>query len=362
MSRSSNQLTAMETQASSDVSVWKRVIGRFLESARKRTVAALIFLGFALLFLSVVVQDFTWWIITADRVRSALSTAGAAILGAGVFAAVVKTSLFLEVFSGVLFDVIYGDRLLRSRSDIREVWERVSMVYSDWRFGGIAQRVLEDMRVQYIEKPKKYFLRNYRWRLTLNRVDSATTGQVRATSRIMYTIVTGDPAIGILLKPSVYIPRNREEWGEEKTTTFAINEQDRLSEWRDLDYNDAVSKGKVGEWHIYWDKALSGNTEYRLIRIQERIFNASRDPIIRQISTNMLDQPDVEVIVEAAGLEAEFYAIGTPRDWEPTVKYPERDYRTAQIGRNLEMFYPGIVFPEQGFMLVLKCKGSAPNT
>src|ERR1700742_1681532 len=70
-----------------------------------------------------------------------LETVGIAILIGVVFDVVLKSVEYLNVFRDALNEIVYEDRFLRNRSDIIDVWKRVSRILYESKFPQISDQI-----------------------------------------------------------------------------------------------------------------------------------------------------------------------------------------------------------------------------
>jgi len=284
---------------------------------------------------------------------------GLAILVTGVAGAITRSELLLKTFRNALADVIYGEKHLPTRNDLKDIWIRVSLALSKQRFPKIANKVFEEMHALYLENHGPYYRSKFVSTHELD-WDPQKPGELISIETTSYTIVANDPNSAVNYRPQVKIPKELTDIGSDKLLEFSINGENNLTKWTELSSIQNTDKWKPGSWHVWCDLVLCGKSEYHFVTKHERRFSPQSDNFWKLISTHILEQPEVRVHIRASGLEVAFESAGTPGEWLSGVTGRQPLHEELRSTRRIDLYYPGVVFPEQGFMLIYRTIPQAP--
>lgn len=113
-----------------------------------------------------------------------------------------------------------------------------------------------------------------------------------------------------------------------------------------------VDSEHIVETRIECRHIADGNQEYFVEVATQRTFALAADPVIHSRFTRFVAQPTIAIQCIPDNLHVTFIAMGTPLKFEdhtPKKKHPKR-------ANDRYFSYPGLVFPGQGFALVIsKC-------
>lgn len=278
---------------------------------------------------------------------------GLAVLVTGVAGAITRSELLLKTFRNALADVIYGEKHLPTRNDLKDIWIRVSLALSKQRFPKIATKVFEEMHALYLENHGPYYRSKFVSTHELD-WDPQKPGELISIETTSYTIVANDPNSTVNYRPQVKIPKELTDIGSDKLLEFSINGECNLAQWKELSTICGTDEWKPGSWHVWCNLVLCGKSEYHFVTKHERRFNPQSDNFWKLISTHILEQPEVRVHIRASGLEVAFDPSGTPGEWLSGVTGRPPLHEELRSTVRLDLFYPGVVFPEQGFMLIYR--------
>lgn len=122
----------------------KMAVQSFWEPFQKSPLLVGVMLGLVLLGLNVLTQSI--WPGSVYRISSvagwALNGAGTAILGTGVFAAVVKSSQFAEIFQAHVMDALYSPDKIHSAEQLKQSWMSLTKAMLERALGSDAKKAV----------------------------------------------------------------------------------------------------------------------------------------------------------------------------------------------------------------------------
>lgn len=262
-------------------------------------------------------------------------TVGTTILAGGVFAGVAKSFLYTKFFEEAVYQVVYGDKFLKKRHDLRELWERVSSAVSQNKFADLTPSIHAAILDNYLDTEYDYYYKNYTNHAKAEwGNEEKTAAKLNITTR--YTIVPKDAETNVKLTHTI-THHMKAQKGYLKIDEFSVDKQDRRHEY--LDPDDFLD---VGE-HKLLDVSLTGQTEYNVVRKISIAMDLLHDPTIKYQFPRYIMGAHVHINVVPEDLFASFESSGTFSNFE---KYsdPEdghrRDYRLTDL-----------IFPNQGYVL-----------
>jgi hypothetical protein len=102
-----------------------------------------------------------------EAINNILRTVGTAVLGGGVFSALIQSQRFTEVYQKVFEDALWKPDFLKKRGDIREVWNNVSRVLYQEKFPTLNSEIEEIITTEYFPTNHKFYIENYDLTITL---------------------------------------------------------------------------------------------------------------------------------------------------------------------------------------------------
>lgn len=87
-------------------------------------------------------------------------TSGTAILSAGVFSGVAKSRFFADIFLNLISDVVFGEKFIKKRADLEEIWGRISSAICDQRFPELKNEIHERV-AESLPRSREYYYEEY---------------------------------------------------------------------------------------------------------------------------------------------------------------------------------------------------------
>lgn len=269
---------------------------------------------------------------------------GQAILVSGVFAAVVQSTQIMEIFKRALEDSLLTEEFLTKRSDLLAIWKRVTAAKDKRKFPKIANKLNDAVLSDYSLGEKNYYYRDYRKVVTIEWADKKK-GLVRVTDNQSLVIVPFDRSAEI-----DYVWYWYPDIDASKSTydvkDFTIDDADKKGDVKQS--SKELPDGRRVQGHEHKVK-LKDREEYRVCKQSVSVYPLIEDPALTFRASTFVDGTRVKVQCVADGLRVEFQALGTLKDFADRLgkaRHPSRPY-------DLDMEYEDLIFPRQGYILII---------
>lgn len=306
----------------------KMAVQSFWEPFQKSPLLVGVMLGLLLLGLNVVIQSI--WPGSVYRVSNvagwALNGAGTAILGTGVFTAVVKSSQFAEIFQAHVMDALYSPHKIHSAEQLKQSWMSLTKAMLERALGSDAKKAVHKIYDTFLKSDLEL---------------SHTYHDVK----IKYLIDVageGNAIITNVLSARLKIPEGAEspkfsQWlkadGAKELTQLRIGNQD-------IDLATEKLMATPADGVLTLSYPLAGHLdESRTVEV-ERTF---------KIAQNLLLEPFITVVIEkyVFGMEVR---VKVPKDYRITYIQSGKKQNNADILIDGEGFYRWVVAPSKALL------------
>lgn len=313
--------------------------------------------GYAAIFL------FGIFLIAADRFWGAPPASGptlihqiydfAGLVGevlaiSGVIGAVSQLLWAQGLFRAALADLLTEDAFLDKRNDLREVWRNVTKRVYLQDFDVATPRDREYIERVYqaldssITQDHDFYAANVD-ALYLIEKDEKDDTRLKLTKTITFDLIPFDKKrgathqTGVTTAPGLTI----QDYGLDEIR-YRVNGDDVPDEKRKLT--------EIGPGRYVRRMPLSGADNYRIERTVESMIPLDRDPLLHFAAPYVMDGLTLRTSVYVDGIKTFFTGVGVSSEF---VDGLEGDPNAAARG-NQHRIYPGILLPEQGFVLVVQ--------
>lgn len=272
-----------------------------------------------------------------------LRTAGAAILGGGVFSALVQSQRFTEVYQKVFEEALWKPDFLKRRGDIREVWNNVSRVLYQEKFPDLSSEIEEIITTEYFPTNHKFYVENYSLTITL------IPRNAHYFEHVEYLNVTLKPAkdeFDLSYKFCSIINQPPFLEGFEDETDLIVEEL--ILDGENVVIDDKVfAKTKRENQHVFdFNLPLTPGVEHNIIIKRKKVLERTSNKDKRFFANYF--QKDVNVtIIAPVTIGVELYAMGTVKNF---IKSSEQINGDLKI---LKYYYNGLILPKQGFFILI---------
>ncbi|MDF2383980.1 hypothetical protein JMG10_21090 [Nostoc ellipsosporum NOK] len=277
-----------------------------------------------------------------EAINNILRTVGTAVLGGGVFSALIQSQRFTEVYQKVFEDALWKPDFLKKRGDIREVWNNVSRVLYQEKFPTLNSEIEEIITTEYFPTNHKFYIENYDLTITLIEKND------NYIEHIEFLSVTLKPAHGendLIYGFCSYVNIPKIDGVPDETN---LEIQEIIVNGEPIDVNQEIFKTEKNSLQHKFDFSLKlgADKDQNLIikrkKTLEKISNKDKRFFARYF------QKDSKVtIIAPVGLEVALYPMGTVKEF---IKSSEQVNGGLRI---LKYYYTGLILPKQGFFIMV---------
>ena len=255
----------------------------------------------------------------------------------GVFWGVIThTSRFTDLFKKNVIDEIYSPKHLKQRKDIQDIWLNVSNVLMKDKYPKISQSILKIIKDVYFPTKVKGYYDNYQVDYHISFVDDQKE-YIRSLETISYTY-----------KQFIKTPKYERRMVCRKSQDDAQAQLNLIS--FKIDGNDVTQQVKLsqeykdGKQTKYYQVELpkKDNDDYRIEIQLEKIYRFNEDFDLTFSSRCITNNLQVEL-----NYTSDFYAYLMPSG-------VPGNFTTTLCEHYLKAQYSGVMFPKQGFTILLR--------
>lgn len=258
---------------------------------------------------------------------------GSVLLTSGVFSVMVKSMQFVGIFKDEIIKVIYDPKNLSNRLDLPEIWQKVSTVLFKNKFPKISNKLLKDVKEIYLPTQEVSYYDNAEHIIVFDIVDKESE-KIKITDTIILDVVCEN--------------KNTKTFYEFGTSKNKVYNYNLLNFSIDGDKNpktEIIEKTINNIDYEIIKSKLTGKEKYTIEKKSERViclkeenifvFNAKK--IFNKLKIQIHHDEDIELTLRKSGTLSEF-----------DLKKSLRRFKEYYIG--------GLIYPEQGYYVVLKIK------
>lgn len=295
-----------------------------------------LFLGGISLILGYTSFDNQKWI------RELLKTVGTTIISSGVFAAIVKSSQFLDIFKGELRDIIFCDENLSNRKDINDIWNKVSKHLYKEKFPEISDKLSNTLK-GYFPLDTEYYYEDYR--KTIDISFHPEDSQYMIFEETEEFIIKSNTLEEIEYKSSV-------------SFKFPNNEKNKLSNYELI--NLSINENQYDAKDVLTEKTnkekciistnilckLKGSSEYRVKKQEKKCYSLDIENTKGHLAKWLFNKYYLEVTYPEE-LEIKFYENGIENAFNT-------NFRKNNGVKILKADTKALILPNQGTRLIFK--------
>jgi hypothetical protein len=191
---------------------------------------------------------------------------GKSILGSGVFLLVLKSIQFLGVFKEEIRKIVYSEELLKKRSDIQEIWKKVTRAVYETAFPAISNKLEDLIQLKILPKKLNYYHKDVHVIYEIRKVNDNHFG---LTESLSFIIVSDGGDFKFELTNDFAKTNLEDDLSEIKITQLTINDKEYANEITPGGFEDA-GDNQV-ETKIIFNTNLEANTEYHVKKVTQTI-------------------------------------------------------------------------------------------
>ena len=255
----------------------------------------------------------------------------------GVLLGIIMSHRQLKSFyQNELGELIFGHKFLRARTDIADVWRRVSNTLFCSKFPAINDKLLDIVSKTYLSSEMVTYYDDYENIIKIE-WDSQNPD---------FIIVTDEASFRLIADSEKEFPFSQDHWAGVGDNADANEYYSTM--YASVDYKPHEEiKGAIvdGKLHTKWETKLSGSKEYHITKKATKRYNFAKDYylgfrakyITNNLKTTIIHPDDMDVICIERGTQYDFKC----------------DYFTPTC---CEFQYKGLILPRQGYVIILNKK------
>jgi hypothetical protein len=288
----------------------------------------------------------SYWVFpqaTYPTGHEATKALGQAILVSGVVGCLLSSMRYIGIFQDAVHDVVYGVVHLKTRTDIPDVWSRVTSIICQDKFPTLTQQLYPSILKNYLPSDKNFIYSAFNRECVLDWADKAnnivswtehleiilTPSSKEESINYKYTCRTDSRTPRDLAKIHVDLLRIN-------NTTY---EHDNIV--KEEDYDDELEKKGLRSSYAI---SLTGDAEYKINRVLKRKICLAHDPVMEYGSIQFICAATVKVRSETPDLRAVFVSVGNEQFED------KRFGPTYSIHKELK----GALIPNQGYIIFIQ--------
>ena len=263
-------------------------------------------------------------------------------LSGGVFMFLAKSYQFNNIYKDELRKVIYTNEHLDKRTDLDEIWEKVSEAICRRKFSNISRKLQNNIKQYYLPVNQDFYFKDYNYDIDIsynetdkNYINLKETTEVEIIShdkeKQLYKFTSkipkpeNDNNLTKYILEGVFINGNKIDIENDKKAKFTIKED-----------NEFLS--------VKFTYELKGSLKYTVKKIEKKIYNTKCNPYKGH---------------EAAWIYQNFFLDVTyPKDMPMELinmgvlsNFNVENRNLKDVNR-MKAKYLGLIFPKQGFLLI----------
>lgn len=277
----------------------------------------------------------------SEKIIKLIYTIGSILLTSGVFAGVVKSNQFTEIYKIIIRDIIYCTEHLEKRNDLEKIWENVTKVLSNKKFSNISEEMNKNIKKYFLPLEHDYYYDNFQIEIIID-FSEQEEDYIIVKEITKFNIVCEDEKLKIKNKFSSYL---KVDMSNKEKTKF------NLVKLR-IDNNEIDTKTILKQWYdknylwAEYEKELQGKKSYTVYREHEREINLKYNNIKSQIAVWIYNNLTVDITYPKA-LDIDIRGLGLISEIEnidKSNKFVNRKY----------IEYKGLVYKNQGIFMLMK--------
>lgn len=283
----------------------------------------------------------------ADSVmKGFLTDGGTAILVGGVFGSVLRSFQFMGVFKEALSDIIFEEGFLEIRRDLVPLWRKLSTAIYKKKFPELSSQIHDAVITGYLPVTKDFYYKNYDRVCSVSWKDHDAS-IVEVAEEVQLDIVPAQPEREI----SYFFRRNQPKGDVHMQAEHIIKELNIDGKNYTEVCNQESKKGQQSteELHTTYEVKLKGKDKYRVVRKTTSSYPLSVDPCIKVSTDQFLLGAKIRVYCPPPDLKVSFVSSGTLHEFNDCLP----SGRPNDRARDLDFEYKDLIFPRQGFILLL---------
>lgn len=285
---------------------------------------------------------FPEYIPTKSPLNTILRTVGAALVGSGVFTAIIKSSEYTQIFSNVISEIIWSKKYIDRRADKREIWSKVSKSLYEEKFPAISDEIEDIIADKYFPTQYNFYIQDEEFTMNIcNIQDHPEFWKQDEILKLTIIPTNANEEIEYKIGGDIDPPGP----GIEDITEFKVHKVTVNNNPINTPISPAAPQdGKLT--HLV-SLTLKGETKYEVFYQRTKVVCKKTNPDKRFFGKYICHNLKVTAILEAT-MDIILHRAGSLQDF---VKEPEQVNNGVKIQ---SWRYDGLLLPNQGFIAILK--------
>lgn len=267
-----------------------------------------------------------------------LTSVGNSLVAGGFFTALVKTSQFKAMFEEALHKIVWADRFVCDRNELKDIWFKVSDELAEQRFPDLKSDLGSLIMKHYLTEPRNFYHQRVRKIVTVTGFDRERN-TITFTHRTELTLrrcsVGGEIDYRYSYRPSA---------GEVVTEREFKIDGKPVSDWEHRRRNHDVEGQPVGPDTRLW--LLPTAESYEVVHEFEHSMPLHVAPYVNVAYRTFVRDCRVKASSQVADIGIIFVKSGTVETFKPM-------FNGAPPGHgDVQMEYTSLLLPSQGFTLM----------
>jgi len=304
------------------------------------------------------------WIFPCDRAwNKVFETVGVVFVTGGLLSLAFSVLKYFKYFQNILSDILYGHEFLERRTDLPSLWSNISSILYHRKYPKIAKKIQTLLKDNYFDTKNPYYS-SYAELKTTYLQDKDNWFKVTDVIK-QKIIATSESEFKIPMATDVEFEEGKPDGYYCKLLTLIVNDSEIYNyldgnekkemkdenEKKDEKGNLIINKAGVSLvietqnskniMALKYDLTLSGKTEYSIVRVTEKRYDITFNPLKRWIASHIYRRLVVYVSYPENVLYLCPKGSGTINDFKPVI--------TGHLC-NLQLEYNDILLPQQGIV------------
>lgn len=284
---------------------------------------------------------FPGWFSQTNATHTILKSIGVALLGSGVFTAIIKSDQYSKVFSDVIGEVIWSKKFIERRSDKKAMWSMISKVIYEEKFPLISDEIEDIITTEYFPTSHEYYIENYELTYNISNVND----DFWKHSELLKVTVKTSPSYTSIMYPFITAIDLPDENIADDLTDYIIEELYINGTLQDPDYPAYTKDEKYLNHRLTLN--LSGSDTYNVLLKRTKILCKKSNPDKTFFAKNIIKNLKVTIMIDA-GINFAFKKMGTVKNFM---------CQDPIVNNNIKVLtynYNGLILPHQGFVIIFK--------
>lgn len=248
---------------------------------------------------------------------------------------ITNVSALFGVFKKELESVIYAEKFLKRRTDLDQIWEKITVELFKSKFPSLHKDLLGIIKNKYLPVENISYYNDYNISINLEWYNKEKK-IVKCTTKTNFELIAEDRCkIELPLQTWTEIKGLSKEDYSVKVSEYTVNNKPQiLKETQNIKQDSHEYKCTID---------LSGELKYEISQTIEKVYSFEKDYDISFKARYMINRLTVN-LRHPSDITSRFIGRGTIDEYK----------KISSSLDSLEMKYKGLILPEQGYVIVLK--------